>query len=198
VTPDGAIVFFDYDTGEWFRIDPSGRDKTMLMRGNSSARITPDGKELTYIDASSGAPVVHIRGIEADSPVRDIPADAARLGGLAIISPDRRRLAYGSFDEQKRPAVTVCDLPACASKRTFPLNVFRWTPDSEGLAFAEQNDIWIQPVGGGPARQFTHFPMDGKQIWGLAWSTDGRRLAVGRASITNNIVLLRGLNRPAR
>ena len=58
-------------------------------------------------------------------------------------------------------------------------------------------DVWIQPLDGGAARQFTHFPPDGQQIWGAAFAPDGR-LAVGRASIKNNIILFRGLTRPAR
>ena len=58
------------------------------------------------------------------------------------------------------------------------------------------NDIWVQPLDGGAARQLTHLPADGQQIWGAAWSADGKRLAVGRASIKNNIVLFRGLKRP--
>ena len=51
---------------------------------------------------------------------------------------------------------------------------------------------WVQPIDGSAARQITHFPADGQQIWGLSWSADGR-LAVGRASIRNNIILFRGL-----
>jgi hypothetical protein len=47
------------------------------------------------------------------------------------------------------------------------------------------------------ARQLTRFPADGQQIWGAAFASDGR-LAVGRASIKNNIILFRGLKRPAR
>ena len=115
------------------------------------------------------------------------------------MSPDGRRIAYTSFDDQKRPAITVCDFPSCASPRTFPIGAAaRWTPDSKGLGYLPASvDIWIQPLDGGAARQLTHFPADGQQIWGVAFAPDGR-LAVGRASIKNNIILFRGLKRPAR
>jgi hypothetical protein len=74
-------------------------------------------------------------------------------------------------------------------------------PAGDALAFIDPRqptDIWIQPIDGGAARQLTHFPADGQEIWGAAWSADGKRLAVGRGSIKNNIVVFRGLKPPAR
>jgi hypothetical protein len=71
---------------------------------------------------------------------------------------------------------------------------------------AGQQGAWLSPhahrhldpaARRGAARQLTHFPADGQQIWGAAFASDGR-LAVGRASIKNNIILFRGLKRPAR
>ena len=118
-----------------------------------------------------------------------------------MVSPDGRRIGYGSLDDQKRNASTVCDFPTCASPRTFPISALKWAPDSQGLAYLDPRapaDVWIQPIDGGPARQLTHFPADGQQIWGFAWSADGKRLAVGRASLKNNIILFRGLKPSAR
>jgi len=69
--------------------------------------------------------------------------------------------------------------------------------DSRGLMYVDPGtpgDLWIQPLDGGAARQLTHFPADGQQVAGVGWSTDGR-LAVGRFSYKNDIILLRGLNK---
>jgi eukaryotic-like serine/threonine-protein kinase len=200
VIGDGSIAFFDYDSGELLKMDAGGRNKTLVRRGNPTVRFTPDGQQLTFIDTASGTPSVRIQSIDGASVTREITSDRLRLGGgPPRVSPDGRLIAYSSFDDQKRPATTVCDLATCTSKRTFPLTVvLRWTPDSQGLAYLDPrapNDIWIQPLDGSAARQLTHFPADGQQIWGAAWSADGQRLAVGRASITNNIVLFRGLKR---
>jgi Tol biopolymer transport system component len=50
-------------------------------------------------------------------------------------------------------------------------------------------------LDGSTARQLTHFAAD-RTINDYAWSRDGKRLAVTRQSIGNDIVLFRGL-RPA-
>jgi serine/threonine protein kinase/WD40 repeat protein len=195
VARDGSIAFFDYDLGEAFKMDASGRNTISLGRGDAAFRITPDGQQVTFIDASSGTPAVRIRPIGAGD-TREITSVRVRQGGVAQVSPDGRWIAYSSFDDQKRPATTVCDVAACATTHTFPLPLVKWMPDSQGLLYIDPRgpgDLWIQPLNGGAARQFTRFPADGQQIWGFGWSADGKRLAVGRASITNNIVLFRGL-----
>jgi len=198
VGPDGSIVFFDYDAGELLRMDASGRNKTRVGRGSTGLRLTPDG-QLTFIDTTSGTPTVRIRSIDEAGEAREITKDRVRPGGGAQVSPDGRRMMYSSFDDQKRNATIVCDFPACASPRMLSIAGGRWTADSQGLAYLDPRapgDIWIQPIDGSAARQLTHFPADGQQIWGFASAADGR-LAVGRASIKNNIILFRGLKPPA-
>ena len=61
---DGSIVFFDYDAGEMLKMDASGRNKTRVARGSANVRLTPDGKQLTFIDTASGTPTVRIRAID--------------------------------------------------------------------------------------------------------------------------------------
>jgi hypothetical protein len=46
---------------------------------------------------------------------------------------------------------------------------------------------------GGEPRQMTQFT--DRTIMALAYSRDGKRLAVARATTTNDIVLLKGLNK---
>jgi hypothetical protein len=140
-----------------------------------------------------------MRPIDGVGEARAITTDRVRPGGVALVSPDGRSIAYPSFDDQNRPAIKVCDVEACASKRTFPFALAMWTPDSRGLAYLDPrlSDVWIQPIDGGTPRQLTHFPEDGQQIWGGAFAADGR-LAIGRAAIKNNIVLFRGLKGPGR
>lgn len=117
------------------------------------------------------------------------------------VSPDGTSIVSGSTNSQDQPIRVICDLPACTSRRELPAptpgggNV-RWTPDGRGIAYigAGTNNIWIQRLDGSPPHQLTRFT-DGLRIGDFAWSRDGRRLAVSRVSISNDIVLFRGLRR---
>jgi Tol biopolymer transport system component len=78
------------------------------------------------------------------------------------------------------------------------LGRLRWTPDGRGIAYidaaATQSNLWVQWLDGGSSYQITHFT-DGRTIGEFAWLHDGKRLAVARATTTNDIVLFKGLKR---
>ena len=199
VTRDGStLVYWDYDANQLWKLDADGRNKVQLDGGNPEDRITPDGRWLTSVETRAGAPAaVRIRPIDSPGDARDVASDRARPGS-ALVSPDGRWIAYAAFDDQKKPALAVCELAACSSRRTFPSLAQQWTPDSRGLAYVDprtRSDIWVQPLDGGAPRRIAHFSEDGSRIMDFAWSSDGRRLAVGRYTATTNIVLLRGLKR---
>ena len=66
------------------------------------------------------------------------------------------------------------------------------SPDERGLAYIPPNDpnnIWVQPLGGGTARQITHFA-DNYQVNDFTFSPDGGRLAVTRSLETSDILLI--------
>ncbi len=140
-----------------------------------------------------------VSAVDGTGAPREVVKAAIRFGGQrgSAISPDGRWIAYPTFDNQSRPATVICDLATCKSRRTLPpLTLPHWTADGKSIAYVDAQtaaNIWVQPVDGGPPRQLTHFPNDGRTIWDFAWSADGKRLAVGRARATNNIVLFKGL-----
>jgi Tol biopolymer transport system component len=112
------------------------------------------------------------------------------------ISPDSKTIVFNSRDAQGEPTTVVCDLPACTSRRSLP--VFpgrrRWTPDGRGIAYYDPptRNIWVQSLDGSAPRQLTHFT-DDREVADFAWSHNGKRLAISRVSVTNDIVLFRGL-----
>lgn len=192
---DGSIVFYDFDALRLYKMDANGRTTTALGPGSATDQLTPDGRSFTFITLDAGTPAVRIRPIDSGD-ARTITTEGVRPGGAARVSPDGRRLAYASFDDQRRPATAVCDFPECRSRQIFPLANPRWMPDSASLSYvdaATTTNVWIQPTAGGAPRPFTHFPENRLRIASIAWSADGRRVAVGRMTITNDIVLMRGL-----
>jgi len=117
------------------------------------------------------------------------------------VSPDGRRLLFFTSKPQNQFAIVVCDLPNCANRIDVPLPpsfryvTTRFTPDGQGLAYVDASgmNVWTRPFKGGEPRQITQFT--DRTIMALAYSRDGRRLAVARATTTNDIVLLKGLNK---
>jgi Tol biopolymer transport system component len=72
----------------------------------------------------------------------------------------------------------------------------RWTPDGRGIAYytlGPGGNLWVQPLDGSAPRQITHFT-DGRSIVDFAWSRDGKHLAIARTTVTNDIVLFKGLH----
>ena len=114
------------------------------------------------------------------------------------VSPDGKSLAFLRINASNPPAIIVCDLPGCKTLMRLPptptITRLRWTPDGRGIAYHKDSNVWIQPLDGGPARQLTHFT-DGRSIPDFAWSRDGKRLAVARMSVSNDIVLFKGLRK---
>ena len=198
VTPDGStLVYYDYDAFRMWKLEANGPSKTVVEGGRLEDRLTPDGRHLAAVDSPAGGPAtVRLRPMDAKGDARVVTSERVRTGGRVLVSPDGQRILFPSFDDQGAPVVAVCDLPTCASRRTFPPLQTQWTPDSQGVAYVDPQmpwDLWAQPLAGGPPRKLTLFTDDGTRIVDYAWSSDGRRLAVARYSQANNIVLLRGL-----
>jgi Tol biopolymer transport system component len=113
------------------------------------------------------------------------------VGSSVAVSPNGRRVLFVS---SKPTICTLCDLPDCTNVKQLALKSWRWAPDSQGVAYINQQDgrnLWEQPLDGGPPHALTHFP--DAQILDFAWSPDGKRLALSRGRRSDDIVLLTGL-----
>jgi len=199
VSGDGStIVFFDYESGQRAKIAVDGRDRVELGRGTPATTIFPDGKRFVTFTPPPVTLIVH--ATDGSGAPMTIPAQRVQPG-VPAISPDGQQIAYSTLDDRNQTATGVCDVATCTARRTLPpLTRPKFMADGRAIAYldgATQTNIWIQPLDGSAPHQLTHFADDGKTIWDYAWSTDGKRLAVARGSISNNIVLLRGFNRAA-
>jgi Tol biopolymer transport system component len=68
----------------------------------------------------------------------------------------------------------------------------RWSPDGKALIFIESknrvDNLWMQPIDGGPARQLTNFESD--RIFRFDVSRDGGAFSFARGSEDSDVVLV--------
>jgi Tol biopolymer transport system component len=67
-----------------------------------------------------------------------------------------------------------------------------WAPDGQSLTVSIGQkgafNVWTQPLVGGPPRQLTNFETG--WISSLAWSLDGKQLALVRRTSTSDAMLI--------
>jgi serine/threonine protein kinase len=202
-TSDGAfIVFVVAESGEragLWRADSSGGRPVQLARKAAFWPVVlPNNRDVLFLSAA-GATVQSPWIVPLDGgpvvQVADIPAS-----GVTAASPDGKRIAFASV-ENGSPIALVCDLPSCTSRQAFPgapsNGTVRWLPDGRGIAYldaADRANIRVQLFDASPSRLLTAFT-DRRRITDFAWSSDGKRLAIARETVVNDIVLFKGLTR---
>ena len=177
------------------KTDIDGRQTVQLASGNAQRpRVTPDGRSVVFGSSRSGVQSPWIVSIDGGEPTQVVNEFAS--GSQLDVTSDGRLVFVGTGQR-----FIVCSLPACGDRKTVTASPLvarshvAWAPDGRGVAYVSagtESDIWVQPVAGGPARQFTHFSSD-RTITDFAWSADGKRLAVVRQTTKNDIVLFKGL-----
>jgi Tol biopolymer transport system component/DNA-binding winged helix-turn-helix (wHTH) protein len=198
-TSDGrAVVFISAELGDkagLWKVDDDGRGAVQLVAGDARwPVITRDDRRVIFVSSRSGKQRMWSVPIEG--------GQAVPLGDMFAyvpdVSPDGTSLLFGA-SPTTRGDLAICDLPDCTNVRAVKTpegGLFsRWTPDGKGIAFiylGGGGNLWVQPLDGSPQRQLTHFT-DDRVIMDFRWSRDGTRLAVSRATGTDDIVLFKGL-----
>jgi eukaryotic-like serine/threonine-protein kinase len=202
-TSDGrTIVYASTESGDragiW-KADADGRRPVQLVAGAAYwPVVTPDDRSVVFVSQRSGVQSPWIVPIGGGQPLELVRMFAI----VPTVSPDGHRLLFGSVDDQSRPLLMACELRACTPESVTPAiasNFARWMPDGHGIAYRDPrqlNNLWIQRDDGTPPHPLTHFS-DTDQIRDFAWSRDGTRLAIARGTVRTDVVLFRGLGRPA-
>jgi Tol biopolymer transport system component len=195
-TSDGGTIVFVSTTDntlDLWAADASGRRKTRLVPSVTAERVavTPDDRFVLFTSIAGGTVSIWMVAIEGGSPTK------LTDGSGVAVSPDGKSIAFTAQGVNGVTSLVVCSLPGCRPPRPIGPAQFdmavSWTPDGRGVAYANDGNLWVQPLGGGAPRQLTRFT-DGRPIRSFAWSRDGQRLAITRSTVANDIVLFEGLN----
>lgn len=178
-----------------WRISTSGTDLKQLTFGStdSDPLCSPDGKSVFYVDYSDNDALKRIP-IDGGSPETILGTGQ----GQVIISPDGQSLAFLEVREMDHKL--VLDTFSLASKKisfhdidsraTWPI---AFAPDGKSVLYTVDdkgvNNLWVQPLDGSVATQFTHFASEG--IEKFLFSRDGSSIAFQRGHVQSDAVLLR-------
>jgi WD40 repeat protein len=135
----------------------------------------PDGKTILFCDENSSA--IQYWNLEEERLIRNIPES---LSPAADCSPDRKMVAFGRGDGR----VSIIELETGKDRLLqvgHRLNItnIRFSPDSRTLVSASDDGtvrLWHVPTG---QELFVLEDRGGKRISSMAFSADGRFLAVG-------------------
>jgi Tol biopolymer transport system component len=180
--------------GGLWTADASGRPQAQLAQEATADQvvITPDDRSVLYLSIAGGTVSTWMVPIAGGKSTKVVD------GGSVAVSSNGRSLAFVAEEGEqvKQVSLFVCAFPACSSRRRIGPASFdsplAWAPGDRGLAFARDGNLWVQPLDGGEPRQLTRFA-DRRPIESFAWSHDGTRLALTKSTVSNDIVLIKGL-----
>jgi Tol biopolymer transport system component len=204
-TSDGRTVVFDSSDparlGLWKTTD-GGRIVALTNMDPGWPIVTGDDRSVIFTSESgNGTQSLWIIPITGGTP-RQI---SHRFAADLRLSLDGQSLAFESVDDQGRTVYVFCAMPDCSSPQVVPRpegllrQVGRQLLANRGIPYVTGSpaNVWVWTFDGDAQprqRQITHFT-DDRQILDVAWSRDGTRLAVARATLTRDIVLIKGLKK---
>jgi hypothetical protein len=188
-SPDGRALLVAYPNFVILPID-GGRPRELRMspyKASGNGSWAPDGSRVALVDGTSNLHVVDLGG-DGFAPRRVLHS-----GGLpwqVNWSPDGSTIAFAADGirlvrpDGSADRILVPSLATWHSTRPFSPYALGWAPDSRRLAYAAPagtgSDVGVYVVDittGEPKAVFT--PTEGRHVLSIAWSTDGRQLALG-------------------
>jgi len=146
-----------------------------------------DNRYVKRIPLDGGSPETvarHALGMFALSP------DGNEIASLEVRELDHKLMLH--IDNVETHQMTYSDV----DQRALP-NELAYTPDGKGIAYLVRekgvDNLWMQPLDGGPHRQLTHFKKD--RIFRFVFSRDGSKIAIESGEQESDAVLLHD-NRP--
>ena len=207
------IAFVQHDrNNRWniWRVDMDGTNLKQLTHGRSDGgpAVSPDGQWVVF-SRDQGGKVTLMKVPSGGGPESQL-TDYNSI--WPSVSPDGKWIALGYSPGPNQP-VSLAVVPFAGGQpaKVFPLPVTGqypvvwtpapllwtsapplWTPDGHAISFLNSvngvDNVWEQPVTGGPPKPVTHFTSD--NIFSFDWSRDGR-LALSRGMDSTDALLIK-------
>ncbi|HEX6732289.1 MAG TPA: protein kinase [Pyrinomonadaceae bacterium] len=209
VSPDNRFITFHSNRSGAFqvwRMDRDGSNPVQLTHSNSESnwpRFSADSKWIFYqhFEAGVSATIWKV-AVEGGTPIKVVEGFTNRPAP----SPDGKYLACwwneGQQQSPWRPLIISLVTGKQVQSFEVPPSVtvqwdtnLRWSADSRGLIYVEQRagikNLKLQPIAGGPPRQFTNYT--DAEIFAYDVARDGT-LVTSRGIITTDVVLITDAN----
>ena len=177
-----------------WRIDADGTNEKQLTSGlnEQAPTCSRDGKWVYYVDNGDKRFVKRVP-VDGGSPETIVHKDVFYFS----LSPDGKNVASIELRELDHKLVLRLDSTEGGQmtyhnvdQRALPGQI-AFTPDGKSVAYLVRergvDNLWLQPLDGGPYRQMTHFTKD--QIFRFVFSPDGTKLAIERGAQESDAVL---------
>jgi Tol biopolymer transport system component len=197
-TPDGRYIIFTSTRsgGKWniWRMDADGSNPTPLTMGQGEGMpyISSDGRWLYYTNYAVSPSAIERIPLDG-GPAIKVPSQYD--SSEPVVSPDGKLIAYEHYDDRLGWHTALLPADGGAPIKVFDFHAFRagvrWTSDGQALLYTNAHrpdNIWRQPLAGGPPQQVTHFKED--QIGYFDVSPDGKQLVMSRGNAYSDVVLL--------
>ena len=200
LSPDGRQVVFTtvYESiRSIWRMNMDGGGAMELVRNVDSqadAHISPDGKWVYYNsrDETSNRAFWKV-SVDGGQPAK------VREKATCHLSPDGKQFVclHRDLAPEALPKLLVVSAESGEVLRTLDwpegANAVFWTPDGKAVDYMAEREglsnIWRLPLTGGKEQKLTDWQTPAA-IWYLAWSRDGRQLAVTRETRRDQLILI--------
>lgn len=197
VSPDGRYIVYVSDRAGYmniWRVNIDGSNPIQLTHG--SGELGPycsvDSRWVFYHVLDSGKRITWKVEIDGADPVQVTNAPPEMLG----VSPDGKLMIYLDPEDQTKKRVGILAIDGDQPVRflDLPSSAWRiqWGPDGRALMYVNWHEgvqnIWNQPVDGGPPSQMTDFKGGG--IAFFAWSRDAKQVAIAGRQTSSDVVLI--------